>query len=94
MTFEQFSKIGYTLRRNVVDTMGNKHKFGIYPDNTHGGGGINYFDNMIDLDIWYYEVLQNRASQNGEYEKAYRLNTIVFAKKNHINVASLITWYA
>jgi hypothetical protein len=88
MTFEQFQILGYKLEKNVFDWMGIKHKLGVYPNGC--GGGINYFENLIDLDIWYHQVLWNRAVQSGEYEEAERLNIILISKKCHIGIPELL----
>jgi len=88
MTYEQFEKLGYKLEKNVLDWSKNKHKFGVYPNGC--GGGINYFDSLIDLDYWYYQVLHMRAVMNGEYERAEKLNIILVSKKLHIGILEVL----
>ena len=61
MTNIQLEKIGYCIHRNIKDNMGIKHKICVSPANGTTGGPVNYFENMKDVDRWYYQVVEIRA---------------------------------
>lgn len=55
---DQCDLLGYNLRRNKEDVMGNVHKYATYP--ASGSGGINYFDTDADLQRWIQTVNSTR----------------------------------
>ena len=62
MNSKQFELLGYKLCRNVTDWLGNKHKYGTFPNT--GSGCRNYFDSKQQLERYYSQVIEIREIQN------------------------------
>lgn len=84
-----FDQYGYNLHTHKYDAFGKYHKYCVSPANGTTGGGVNYFDNLNDVETFLYQIKYNRAIESEEYEKAERINIILYARKNGKNITDL-----
>lgn len=64
MTIQEIEELGFTYKKNVIDSLGHKHRIGLYPLNRPGG--INYFESMSELRTFLDDVKLIRAMVDGD----------------------------
>lgn len=60
----RLKSLGYVLRRNQVDAWRRRWAYRTSPDHGTGGGPINYFDSLADVDRYLGQVEWVRGIQS------------------------------
>jgi hypothetical protein len=89
MNKNAFDEFGYNIHTWKKDVFGKNHKFCVSPANGTTGGGVNYFENLHDVETFLYQIKYNRAIESEEYEKAERINIILYARKTGKDITDL-----